>query len=207
MTILIDNHSVSAIVRGYAHTQEGLIVWLELAPQHPKVIGAIRAELTSNTRKYMQLHDDEKGHHKAVYGLGRGYICLTAEAPQLAVGHRAKAQLLRMIAPEAVKPEDVNQPFYALAWPGIDPATALATTLERRSPYPMQIGWGQYLLDKALETYDAEPLVCGGQAPVGYAFQPVTPWVDIITQGLRKGDLTLNGNIKYVLERSLVMAT
>jgi hypothetical protein len=71
----------------------------------------------------------------------------------------------------------------------------------------MQIGWGQYLLDRALETYDAEPLICGGQAPVGYAFQPATPWVDIITQGLRNGDLTLDGNIKYQLERSLVMAT
>ena len=131
MSILIGNASVTAVVRGYAHTSSGLIVWLELAPQHPKVIGAIRAELTSNTQRYLQLRDDEAGHFKMVYGLGRGYLNLTADAPELAVGQRARAQLLRMIAPEAVHPEDPRQEFYALSWPGIDPATALAATLER----------------------------------------------------------------------------
>ena len=195
MSILIGNHSVSAIVRGYVHTREGLIIWLELAPQHPKVVGAIRAELTSNTRRYMQLHDDEQGRNKMVYGLGRGYLNLTAEAPELAVGHGAKAQLLRMIAPEAFRPEDVNQPFYVLAWPNIEPATALAATLERWSPYPIQIGWGAYLLTSAMNDYDAERLVSGGQAPIGYAIRGDTPWADIIAQGVQSGYITLDGRI------------
>ena len=195
MSILIGNASVSAVVRGYAHTRQGLIVWLELAPQHPKVVGAIRAELTSNTHRYLQLRDDDNGHRKMVYGLGRGYINLTADAPELAVGHRAKAQLLRMIAPEAVRLEDIRQEFYALSWPDIDPATALAATLERSSPFPVQIGWGAYLLSRALEEYGAEELVCGGQVPQGYAFQSDTAWADILSQGLRQGEITLDGGV------------
>ncbi len=196
MSILIGNASVSAVVRGYTHTRAGLIVWLELAPQHPKVIGAIRAELTSNTQRYLQLRDDETGHFKMVYGLGRGYLNLTADAPELAVGQRAKAQLLRMIAPEAVHPEDLSQEFFALSWPDIDPATALAAALERGAPYPVQIGWGAYLLSQALENYNAEALVSGGQAPHGYTLQQDTPWADIIAQGVQVGDLSLDGRLE-----------
>ncbi len=195
MSILISNASVAAVVRGYAHTREGLVIWLELAPQHPKVIGAIRAELTSNTRRYLQLRDEDNNRRKMVYGLGRGYLNLSTDAPELAVGHRAKAQLLRMIAPEAVHPEDVNQAFYTLAWPGIDPATALAATLECSSPFPVQIGWGEHLLSKALADHEAEPLVTGGAAPQGYAFQANTPWADILSQGLRQGEINLNGRV------------
>ena len=73
----------------------------------------------------------------------------------MAVCHRARSRLLRMIAPEAVRPEDICQEFYALSWPGIDPATALAATLERSSHFPVQIGWGAYLLSSALEDYGA----------------------------------------------------
>ncbi len=192
MSIVIMNASVSAVVRGYGYTHEGLIIWLELAPQHPKVTGAIRAELTSNTRRYLRLRDEESGQYKMVYGLGRGYLNLTADAPELAVGHRARAQLLRMIAPEAVHPEDIRQEFYALSWPGIDPATALAAALERCSPFPVQICWGTYLLSRALQDYAAEPLVTGDQSPQGYAFQHDTPWADIICQGVRNGDITLS---------------
>jgi hypothetical protein len=194
MTILISNASVTAVVRSYAITREGLVVWLELAPQHPKVTGAIRAELTSNTRRYLQLRDDENGRRKMVYGLGRGYLNLTADAPELAVGQRAKAQLLRMIAPEAVNPDDVTQAFYALAWPGIDPATALAAALERNAAFPMQIGWGPYLLVRAVEDFNAEPLVTGGAAPEGYAFQANTPWADLISEGLHRNEITLEGS-------------
>jgi hypothetical protein len=196
MSIYISNNSVSAVVQGYVYTAEGLVVWLEIAPQHPKVVGAVRAELTSNTRRYLQLRDDEVGRSKMVYGLGRGYLNLTADAPQLAVGHRAKAQLLRMISPEAVKPEDVSRQFYALAWPRLDPATALAAILERHSPFPVQIGWGPHLLAKAVEEYDAEPLISGGKAPAGYAFPADTPWADIISQGIREGKISLDGALK-----------
>jgi hypothetical protein len=196
MTIHISNQSVSAVVQGYAHTRDGLIVWLEIAPQHPKVVGAVRAELTSNTRRYLQMRDDEVGRSKMVYGLGRGYLNLTADAPQLAVGQRSRAQLLRMICPEAVKPEDVSRPFYALAWPGLDPATSLVATLERHSPFPVKIGWGPYLLAKAVDEYGAELLISGGKAPAGYAFRAETPWADIISQGVRESEIALDGALK-----------
>ncbi len=199
MSIYISNNSVSAIVQGYIYTHEGLIVWLEIAPQHPKVVGAIRAELTSNTRRYLHLRDDEVGRGKMVYGLGRGYINLITDAPQLAVGHRAKAQLLRMMSPEAVKPEDVTQQFYALAWPGLEPATSLSATLERFSPFPIQIGWGSYILRKAVDEYDAKLLISGGSAPSGYSFRANTPWADIISQGLREGEIALDGANRSVL--------
>ena len=48
MSIRITNNSVSAVVRSFALApldQGDTIVWLELAPQHPKVIGAIWASL------------------------------------------------------------------------------------------------------------------------------------------------------------------
>lgn len=60
MSITIKNDSVSAIVSGYACTSAGLVVWLGLAPQHVKVVGAIRAELASNTRRYLHLSDTEQ---------------------------------------------------------------------------------------------------------------------------------------------------
>jgi hypothetical protein len=193
MSIYLNNNSVSTLVQGYAHTREGLLVWLEIAPQHPKLVGAIRAELTSNTRRYLQLRDEERNHSRLVYGLGRGYLNLTAEAPELAVGHGARAKLLRMIAPEAARPEDVNRPFYALAWPGLDPATALAAMLERHSPWPVQIGWGAYLLEMTVEAYGAQALASGGTAPAGYAFQANTPWAELISQGVRQGMIDLQG--------------
>ena len=57
------------------------------------MVGAIRAELTSNTRRYLQLRDDENSHFKMVYGLGRGYLNLTSDAPELAVGQPASLPL------------------------------------------------------------------------------------------------------------------
>ncbi|MBN1666908.1 MAG: hypothetical protein JW862_07455 [Anaerolineales bacterium] len=186
MSISIKNDSVSTVVAGYACTPSGLVVWLDLAPQHAKVVGAIRAELTSNTRRYLRIFDREQERNLTVYGLGHGYLNLTADAAQLAVGPRAKAQMLRMIAPEAVQPEDTQAEFYTLAWPqaGISPATALAAILERYSHFPMRIEWGEYLLAAAIQDHGAKALQIGGTAPGGYVFPANTPWGTIISEGL-----------------------
>lgn len=199
MSITIKNDSVSTVVAGYACTPAGLVVWLDLAPQHVKVVGAIRAELTSNTRRYLRIFDREQERNLTVYGLGHGYLNLTADAAQLAVGPRAKAQMLRMIAPEAVQPDDTQAEFYALAWPqaawsrdGISPATALAATLERYSHFPMRIEWGEYLLAAAIQDHGAEALLTGGTAPAGYVFPAITPWGAIISQGLQQVKIKLN---------------
>ena len=202
--IRISNNSVSIFLRGYAYTPEGLLVWLDIAPQHVKSVGAIRAEMTSNTRKYMRLADEDKEYpyrSKSVYGLGRGYLNFAADAPLLAIGHRAKAMMLRMIAPSVVHPVSVQDEFYALEWLSDEPgqsislATALAATLERCGPFPVQIGWGDYLLAQAIEKYDAVPLISGGKAPNGYVLKANTPWVDIISQGLEWGHINLDGTV------------
>jgi len=41
MTIRIWNDSITAVVRGYAVDSYHTVIWLEMAPQHPKTISAI----------------------------------------------------------------------------------------------------------------------------------------------------------------------
>jgi hypothetical protein len=200
MTITIANESAQVFVRSYAHTKDGLIVWLEIAPQHPKLTGAIWASLVNGHRTYLQLRDSEKGVGKVVYGLGRAYTRLEADAPALAVtaeGGRAttaRPKLLRLIAPEVAKPTSLDQPFYVLAWPGLAVETVLAAALEKVAPYPVQIGWGPYLLKTALEKGAAAPLIAGGTAPQGYEIQAGVNWPDIISQGLQTDQITLEGD-------------
>ena len=56
MTITISNDSASVFARGYAHTEErctgeaSVIVWLEIAPQHPKLTGAIYTTVVNSHR-------------------------------------------------------------------------------------------------------------------------------------------------------------
>ncbi|HQF63975.1 MAG TPA: hypothetical protein PK150_07225 [Anaerolineaceae bacterium] len=197
MTITISNDSASVFARGYAHTENGLIVWLEIAPQHPKLTGAIWASLVSGHHPYLQLKDGDKGLGKAVYGLGRAYTRLEADAPTLAVANdggkatAARAKLTRLVAPEAIKPILLDQPFYVLAWPGLTPETVLAATLEKAAPYPIRIEWGQYLLETALERGNAIPLVTGGAALPGYEIEANANWLDIISLGLKTGKIAM----------------
>ncbi len=192
MSITIRNESISVLLRGYAVTTNGLVVWMEFPPQHPKAVGAIRAQMVNGRRVYLHLSDSEQGVNKPVYGLGRGYLTLTADAPALAVGHGARAELVRLIAPEAVRPDDpLGEDFYVLTWPGMDAATALAAMLENYSFLPVRIEWGAYLLQAALDGGYAEPLITGGAAPTGYAIEGGSPWEDIISQGVRKGVISL----------------
>jgi len=65
MTIRIRNDSTSAVVRAYALDSRNTIIWLELAPQHPKTIGAIWADLVVEQRPWFQLGDFD------VVGTGR----------------------------------------------------------------------------------------------------------------------------------------
>jgi len=207
MAIRISNSSAAAWVRGYVRTEDGMIVWLEMAPQHPKVIGAIWAEMVANQRRYLQLGDHEKGVSRPVYGIAHAYERLEAEAPGLAVGHGANAKLLRLIAPEAIpnRVRDVSGKFFVLEWPNpkvpaqmITPAIILAATLEQKAAFPVQIGWGEYLLSMAQEKKYASPLVSGGKAPAGYEISLNTPWCDFICNGLRDGHITIDGETKVM---------
>jgi hypothetical protein len=197
MTITISNESASVFARGYAHTENGLLVWLEIVPQHPKLTGAIWATLVNGHRTYLQLKDTDSGLGKVVFGLGHAYTRLEADAPNLAVASdggkntAARAKLTRLIAPEAVRPTSLAQPFYVLAWPSLTPETVLAATLEKAAPYPIRIEWGSYLLETAIERGNATPLVTGGAALPGYEIEASVNWPDIITQGLKTGKITL----------------
>jgi hypothetical protein len=190
MTITIRNDSVAAVVRGYAVDSRNTIVWLELAPQHPKTIGAIWADLVVQGRPWLQLGDHTEGRGLAVRGLGSRYERLTADAPDLALGHNAKARMLRLVAPNAVKASDRGT-FYVLEWPGVEPATALAAMLERDSRWPVQIGWGRYLLQVGLDEGFIQPLTRGGCAPQGYEVQPPPSWGEVMASGLQNGQVKI----------------
>lgn len=193
MTIRIFNDSVSLVLRSYACAEldgQKMVVWLEIAPQHPKAVGAIWAGLVNNTNASVRIRDDQRGETLAAYGLRHRYHRLAMDAPSLA--GRVRPKFLRLVAPEACQIADLQQPFVALSWPGIPPGTALAAMLEHGTALPVQIGWGDYLLAEAEARGHARPLVTGGPAPAGYVVEPA-PWEAIISEGVRAGHITLAG--------------
>ncbi|MCC6192489.1 MAG: hypothetical protein IT318_25970 [Anaerolineales bacterium] len=212
MSIRITNNSVSAVVRSFALApldQGDTIVWLELAPQHPKVIGAIWASLVNGTREFLKLRDDDTGQAYTARGLNSRYLRKTMDAPRIA--GRARPKFLRLIAPAMVKLDAATfgkKPFFAGAWRWTDSqgvsqqlasATALAAMLEQGTHLPIRIGWGPYLLAEALAEGWAAPLVTGGPAPEGYVIQPDTPWADIISDGVKHGRITLEGDCRVAI--------
>lgn len=224
--IRIYNNSVSAVVRSYAvaptdgacpelHPEQSrrgsrrgnVVVWLELAPQHPKVIGAIWASLVNGNSEELGLRDgSEDAHSLQVEGLHARYIRMTTDAPRLA--GRARPKFLRLIAPQATRIEKPEDDFYVFAWPGLSPGTALAAMLEAGTPTPIRIGWGDYLLAEASRHGYATPLLTGGPAPEGYWLKGDTPWAGLISDGVRRGELSLEGNVATPLntEAQLVEA-
>ena len=210
--IRISNHSAGAVARSYALTPNNLVVWLELAPQHPKIVGAIWASLVDGGGEWLRIQDEDPDRtHEPVRsfharGLHRRYHRLAVDVPQLA--GRARPKFLRLVAPDLCEIENSQQPFGVLAWPGpstgdtpagspplrMTPGTALAAMLEHDTPYPMRIGWGDYLLAEALNRGHAQPLITGGPAPEGYWIEPA-PWEAIISEGVREGHITLEGDI------------
>ncbi len=190
MTIRIRNDSVSAVVRGYALDSHHTIVWLELAPQHPKTIGAIWADMVNAQKRWLQIGDMEVGQGLAARGLGSRYERLTADTPELALGSNAKSRLLRLLAPSALRASD-KETFYVFAWPEMDAAAALAAMLERDTRWPVQIGWGAYLLQAGLADGFIKPLETGGAAPEGYEIPPCN-WGEVIGSGLRSGHIRIS---------------
>ena len=217
MSIRIMNDSVSAVARSYAIApleHSNLIVWLELAPQHPKVIGAIWASLVNGSSEVLRIRDDDAEATYAVRGLNRRYERKVMDAP-LAAG-RARPKFMRLLAPELWKMETAHistQPFFVTAWKWRDakglwqemtPATALAAMLERGTHFPIRMSWGDYLLSEALARGHAVPLIVGGPAPQGYVVHPA-PWNDIIADGIRGGQIFLDD--RYTMPLPLALPT
>lgn len=214
MSLRISNDGLSVVICGYAiarwadekalqeaqkkeqpvpdDERENVIVWLDLAPNHPKVLNAIWATLVNGTGAVMRL-SDSTGQLRTLQGRGlnRRYRRLTADAPRLA--GRARPKHLRLIAPEASYVEDYTQPFIVLDWPGVPASVALAAMLEQGTPYPTRTAWGDYLLAEAIARGYARPLITAGNAPQGYLVDP-TPWPEIISTGVKSGQITLDGS-------------
>ena len=187
------NSSVSVVIRSFGLAErEGrkVVVWLEIAPQHPKQVQAIWASLVNGSREGLVLRDAEE-QSIWVEGLCRRYHQMSVDAPRIAA--RARPRFVRLVAPEAVAIPRPGADFIALEWPGRTLGQSLAAMLEKGSPYPIQIGWGNHLLREAVALDHAAPLITGGPAPRGYAVDGNTPWSRIISDGLRKGLITIDG--------------
>ncbi len=195
----IGNNSTSVVVRSFGLAQndkrENIIVWLEIAPQHPKQVGAIWASLVNGAKELLSLRTDD---NKSLYvrGLSRRYHKLTTDAPRIAA--RARPKFLRLVAPEALAIQKRGDDFIALEWPGRTIGQTLAAMLEKGTPYPIQMGWGDYLLREAStrevkNTPCARRLITGGLAPQGYVISGKTPWGEIIADGVKAGAITLQG--------------
>jgi hypothetical protein len=214
MSLRVSNDSVSALICGFAiarwadekalqearkkeqpvpdDERENVIVWLDRAPNHPKVLNAIWATLVKGTGSVLRLSDyDSHWPTYSARGLNRRYRRLTADAPRLA--GRARPKHLRLIAPEASRVEDHTQPFVVLDWPGLLADMVLAAMLEQGTPYPVQIAWGDYLLTEAIARGYARALITAGNAPQGYLIDPA-PWPEIISNGVKSGQITLAGS-------------
>lgn len=204
--IRISNPSAGVTALGYALNPENQIVWLDLAPEHPKRVEAIWAEMVDGGGSWLRITDKDLDRPQEPLitlhcrGLHHRYHRLTADAPDLVDG-RARPKMVRLIAPELCGLEDVQQPFGVIQWPGasekagIAPGTALAAALEHHTSLPIQIGWGDYLLAEAIRLECAQPLITGGTGPVGYWLAPVA-WETIISEGIRAGHITLDGQIQ-----------
>jgi len=206
-TIRISNGGgASALVYSYAISVEKekspIIVWLELAPDHPKQIGAIWASLVGGDKELIRIWDEDKGKTFTATGLNRRYIKITEEVPT--VYARPRPRFTRLVAPEMVKPDGNigNKTMYVAEWRGttkngksvcLPPTKVLAALLENHSIYPIRLDWGEYLLEQAIEDGRAMPFQTGGPAPQGYTISADTPWRDYIEAGVRTSFLQLGG--------------
>jgi hypothetical protein len=199
-TIRIANTSVSVVISGYAIAEiegEPTVVYLDIAPQHPKSVGAVWASLVNGAKESLRLSDGQTDQSLTVQGLARRYHRLTVDAPRVA--GRARPKHVRLIAPLACQIEHLTRPFVVLAWTWTDPegqehrltpATSLAAMLEHHTPLPILLDWSEYLLAEAISGGFAKLLVRGGDAPEGYLIEPA-PWEDIISAGIKSGVIRL----------------
>ena len=102
--------------------------------------------------------------------------------------------MLRLIP--SARPQPILPDFdIAIRALSIDRQT-LAAMLEKGTPYPIQMGWGDYLLREAItrEIKDvpyARRLITGGPAPQGYFISGKTLWGEIISEGVKAGQISL----------------
>jgi len=197
----IENNSVSVFVRCFAlanYHGSTTIVYIEFPPQHIKSIGAVWASMVNGTHEPMSLYD--AGNRRlTVFGLNRRYERLDSDCPNLAGRGKSRPKFVRLVAPEASKIEKAENGFIVLDRWGIPLGAVLAAMLEHGTQFPMQLGWGDYLLAAAEREGFALPLATGSERPVkGYHLQGATPWADLIAQGIKSGAISLDGQTRGI---------
>jgi len=182
----------TVVVSGYAINHNNQIVLLDIAPMHPKLVGAIWAELVSGTPRYLWLTDSGNGRGCSVRGMGSDYTRLLVDVPQLSLPNaaNARARFLRCVYPKALK-ETVkrdHEKFYVLEWTGMSAGRALAAMLERDTPYPMLLDWGEALLKYGIAHGNIRSLEHGGTSPLGYEVDsPEDGWAAFIASAVQDG--------------------
>jgi len=195
--IRISNSSAGVAALGYALTPDNRIAWLDLAPEHPKRVEAIWAEMVDGGGGWLRITDEDPDRHQdpvitqQCRGLHHRYHRLTTEVPDLVI-ERSRPKMVRLIAPELCTIARIDEPFGVIGWPGVSPGTALAVELEHHTPLPIRLGWGDFLLAEAVRRDYAHPLIRGGTGPAGFWLES-TPWDKIISDGVRAGHLRLDG--------------
>jgi hypothetical protein len=188
----IRNASASVVISGYALDHANRIILLDIAPLHPKKIGAIWAEMVSGSPRSMQL-EDANGNTYNVFGKGSAYTRIPVDVPEIYLpdASRAKARFLRLLFPAATrilrKGKDGESNFYAFEWPDMTAGRALAAMLERDTPYPMLLDWGDAILNRGKELGFIRPLVSAGTSPAGYeVHSPADGWPEFISLAVQE---------------------
>src|SRR5688572_23928014 len=121
LSLRISNNSVSAVITSCAigtFAGEQVIVYLDLAPQHPKTVGAIWASLVNNGQEWLEIIGPNQT--LIVRGTRHRYHRLAVPAKDMLTG-RARPHHFRLVAPEATLVESLKLPFVVLAWSWVDP--------------------------------------------------------------------------------------
>ena len=191
----VRNGSASVVITGYAYDHANRIILLDMAPMHPKKLGAIWAEMVSGTPRSMQLTNEEGDTHNVV-GKGSAYAKVAMDVPEIYLpdASRAKARFLRLIYPTALKiphkpkGKDEEGTFYVFDWPDMTAGRAMAAMLERDTPYPMILEWGDALLERGKELGFIQPLITAGSSPAGYEVRaPADGWPEFIGLMVQEG--------------------
>jgi hypothetical protein len=118
------------------------------------------------------------------------------DVPQLSLPNaaNARARFLRCVYPKALKATVKRdyEKFYVLEWPGMSAGRALAAMLERDTPYPMLMDWGEALLKYGIAHGNIRALEHGGTSPLGYEVDsPEDGWAAFIASANRDGVVSI----------------
>lgn len=185
----------TAVISGYALNHNNQIIAIDIAPMHPKLVGAIWAELVSGSPRFLWLNDPVNDRQCAVRGMGSAYTRLLVDVPEISLPNagNARARFLRCIHPRAIRAAfsrkgDGHDRFYALEWPDMSAGRALAAMLERDTPFPMMLEWGDSLLDYGTTHGNIKSLLVGGTSPHGYEVTtPDDGWATFIASAVQDG--------------------